>query len=223
MDYYLWDDMLLEDILNEIREQAVRKDELRQEIQTVARKTTRMSKQAIFLTHKNKIGEAEEILREASLNIARLNEMVKAHPDLLSVGLIDPAFEEYAEAQIFLKIIKDEKVPGPEDINVPSEQYVLGLADVIGELRRRSLDLIRKGAVEEAEKCLNIMEIIYGEIMSCDELLIFISGLRRKCDVARRVIEATRGDVTAEVRRSVLSNMMKDLQRILESKINREG
>ncbi|MEM2341701.1 MAG: hypothetical protein QXX94_03600 [Candidatus Bathyarchaeia archaeon] len=214
--------MSLEEILNKIREQAVRKDELRQEIQTIARKTTRMSKQAIFLTHKNRIGEAEEVLKEASLNIVRLNEVLKAHPDLLSMGLIDPALEEYAEAQIFLKIIRDEKIPSPEDINIPSEQYVLGLADVIGELRRRSLDLIRKGAVEEAEKCLNVMETIYNGIIGCDELLIFISGLRRKCDVARRVIEATRGDVTAEVRRSALSNMMRDLQRILESKINRE-
>jgi predicted translin family RNA/ssDNA-binding protein len=47
-------------------------------------------------------------------------------------------------------------------------------------------------------------------------LLILISGLRRKCDVARRVIEATRGDVTAEVRRSILNNAMRELQKILE-------
>jgi len=214
--------MLLEDILNKIREHALKKDELRQEIQSLSRKTTRISKQAIFLAHRDRVKEAEEMLNEAKLNIDKLSEMLKSHPDLFYAGLADPAFEEYAEAQVFLKIITGREIPSHEEINVPEESYVLGLTDVIGELRRRALDLIRRGDVEAAERCLNIMETIYNEIVSCDDLLILISGLRRKCDIARRIIETTRGDVTTEVRRSVLSNAMRELQKALESKINRE-
>lgn len=214
--------MRLGEILNRIREHALRRDELRQEIQSLSRKTTRMSKQAIFLAHRDKVKEAEEMLNEAKLNIDKINEMLRFHPELFYAGLADPAFEEYAEAQVFLKIIMGEEIPSHEEINIPDEFYVLGLADVIGELRRKSLDLIRRGDVEAAEKCLNIMESIYNEIVSCDDLLILISGLRRKCDIARRIIEATRGDVTTEVRRSVLSNAIKELQKALESKINRE-
>lgn len=212
--------MSLSEILNSIRESALKKDGLRQEIQIIARRTTRLSKQAIFLTHRDRIEEAENLLKEADANLDRLAEISKLHLDLFYTGLVDSAFEEYAEAQIFLRLIKDGKFIGPSDINVPDEAYALGLADVIGELRRRALDLIRKGDVEGAERCLDIMEIIYTEFIGCDELLILIPGLRRKCDTGRRVIEATRGDVTTEARRMVLNNLMRELQRALESRID---
>ena len=209
--------MSLKDALEKIQEEILKKDEIRQEIQNIVRKTTRLSKQAIFLTHKDRIEDAENLLKEASANLSKLNEISKTYPDLYYSGLVNSAFEEYAEANLFLKIISEGKFVDPREIGVPSESYVLGLADVIGELRRRSLDLIRKGNVKDAEKCLEIMETIYAEIISHDDLLILISGLRRKCDIARRVIEATRGDVTVEIRRSMLNNAMKDLQKILES------
>jgi predicted translin family RNA/ssDNA-binding protein len=44
-----------------------------------------------------------------------------------------------------------------------------------------------------------------------------VHGLRRKCDIARRVIEATRGDVTIEVRRSLLGNSIGELKKVLEA------
>jgi len=215
--------MSLKDTLEKIQEEILKKDEIRQEIQNIVRKTTRLSKQAIFLAHKDRIEDAENLLKEASGNLSKLDEISKTYPDLYYSGLVNSAFEEYAEANLFLKIISEGKFVGPREIGVPSESYVLGLADVIGELRRRSLDLIRKGNVRDAEKCLEIMETIYAEIISRDDLLILISGLRRKCDIARRIIEATRGDVTVEIRRSMLNNAMKDLQKILESMLSSEG
>ncbi|MEM2526991.1 MAG: haloacid dehalogenase [Candidatus Bathyarchaeia archaeon] len=214
--------MSLSEILNSIRENSIKKDVLRQEIQVIARRITRMSKQAIFLAHKDRVDEAESLLREAGNSLTKLAEISRDHPSLFYTGLVDSAFEEYAEAQVFLSLIKDGRFIGPGEIGVPEEAYVLGLADVIGELRRRSLDLIRRGDVEGAERCLNVMEMIYTEIMGCDELLILIPGLRRKCDTGRRVIEATRGDVTTEARRVALNNTMRDLMRILESRTGHE-
>lgn len=214
--------MLLSEILNNIREASIKKDMLRQEVQTTARRITRLSKQAIFLTHKDRINEAETLLREAEAGLSRLIETSRTHLDLFYTGLVDSAFEEYAEAQIFLSLIRDGRFVSPSEIGVPDETYVLGLADVIGEMRRRSLDLIRKGNIEGAEQCLDMMETIYTEIMGHDELLILIPGLRRKCDTGRRVIEATRGDVTMEVRRAALNNAMRDLQRILEFRISHD-
>ncbi len=214
--------MSLEKILDKIRGEVLRKDAVRQKIQMIARKTTRLSKQAIFFIHKDKVDEAENLLREASIHLDKLRELSKMYPNLLYGGIIDSVFEEYSEAQIFINLIKDEKFINPEKIGVPSECYVLGLADVIGELRRRSLDLIRKGRIEAAEKSLNVMERIYVEITSYDELLLLIPGLRRKCDIARRIVEATRGDVTTEVRRKVLNDAMRELEKALRSRIKRD-
>jgi predicted translin family RNA/ssDNA-binding protein len=36
-----------------------------------------------------------------------------------------------------------------------------------------------------------------------------VPGLRRKCDIARRIIETTRGDITQEVRRKSLEDQLR--------------
>ena len=56
------------------------------------------------------------------------------------------------------------------------------------------------------------MDGIYIELMAMDEAYMLVPGLRRKCDVARRIIEATRGDVTQEVRRKSLENYLKQFE-----------
>ena len=101
----------------------------------------------------------------------------------------------------------------PEEIKVPTVDYVLGLADVIGEYRRLTLDALREGDAEKGEACLQTMDEIYIELMAMDEAYMLVPGLRRKCDVARRIIETTRGDVTQEVRRKSLENYLKQFEK----------
>lgn len=208
--------MNLSEFLSEIRENLLRKDEIRQEVQNLARKTTRLSKQAIFLVHRDMTSEAENTLKEAEANIGKLTELSKLYPEICA-GIVETPFQEYAEAKIFLELVKSRVFISPREVNVSDEAYVLGLADVVGELRRRSLDLIRKDDIMGAEECLNLMETIYSELIGCDELQALIPGLRRKCDIARRIIEATRGDITVEARRTMLNNAIRELQRTLKS------
>ncbi|MEM2272849.1 MAG: hypothetical protein QXX56_01360 [Candidatus Bathyarchaeia archaeon] len=208
--------MSLNEFLNRIREDLLKRDEMRQEIQILARKTTRLAKQAIFLIHKDTIEEAESLLREASMNISRLLEFSRLHPEVCT-GLIETPLQEYAEAKLLFDLVKNKTLINPEATGVPGEFYVLGLSDVIGELRRRALDLIRKNRVRDAEECLNLMENIYSGLIGCDDLQALIPGLRRKCDIARRIIEVTRGDVTIEIRRETLNNSIRELQRALGS------
>jgi translin len=102
---------------------------------------------------------------------------------------------------------------------VPTPQYLLGLADAIGEFRRRALDSLRKRRLRQAEKCLQIMDDIYVELVSLEEAYNVVHELRRKCDIARRLIELTMGEITTEVRRSSLEKSIK----LLEKRINVEG
>ena len=97
---------------------------------------------------------------------------------------------------------------------MPSVDYVLGLADVIGEYRRMALDALREGDVGKSEKCLETMDEIYIELMAMDEAYMLVPGLRRKCDGARKIIEATRGDVTQEIRRSMLEKYLKRFEKL---------
>ena len=53
---------------------------------------------------------------------------------------------------------------------------------------------------EEAERLLGLMDDIYGVLVSMDYPDAITSGLRRQTDVARSIIEKTRGDITFSLR-----------------------
>jgi len=171
--------------------------------------------------HQERLNEAERLLSETEKLFEELNQMCKQSPELMYTGLVDAAFQEYTEAHVFLGLIRENRFVSPEELGVSGVNYILGLADVIGELRRRSLDAFRKGNVPLAEKCLETMENIYMELTAMDDAYMLVPGLRRKCDVARRIIETTRGDVTMEVRRDSLEKAIRNLERTLNKK--REG
>ena len=130
--------------------------------------------------------------------------------------MFSAALQEYSEACIFITLIEKAQFITPKEIDVPPVDYVLGLADVVGEFRRLALDALREGNVEKGEQCLRTMDEIYVELEALDEAYMLVSGLRRKNDVARRIIEATRGDLTQEVRRKALEDHLKRLEKQLE-------
>lgn len=216
--YTVVDDVSLKSLLDKIGEELRKKEEVRQGLQKDMRRATRLSKQAILLTHQERFDEARKLLKEASELFAKLHEVSKEHPELVYTGLVNAAFEEYAEAHTLLTLIEEERFINPEELGVPLVPYLLGLSDVIGELRRRTLDSLRRGDVETAEKCMQMMERIYVELTAMDDAYLLVPGLRRKCDVARHIIEATRGDLTIEVRRSSLEHSIKELEKIIEGK-----
>mgnify|MGYP000047008052 CR=1 FL=1 len=209
--------MSLKKTLERIREELSRKDKIRQEIQIAARKVTRLSKQAIFQIHKIDLEKAEETLKEAKKILDEVKDLTRSHPDLLYSGSVDSAFQEYAEANILLGLVRDSRFLDFEELDIPMTPYVLGLADVIGELRRRALESLRMEQMSEAEECLKLMETIYEEIINLEEIQFLISGLRRKCDAGRRIIEATRADITMESRRISLKRQISELKNALDA------
>jgi translin len=203
-------------LLEKVRIELKQKEEVKEKIQKNMRKATRLSKQAILYIHQTRLMEAKKLLKETSRLFTNLNKLSEKHPDLFYSGIVDAAFQEYAEAQVLLNLVEKEQFVSLEFLGVPSIDYVLGLSDVIGELRRRALDMLRKGNVKMAEKCLEIMEQIYGELMAMDDAYMLVPGLRRKSDVARHVIETTRGDITIESRRNSLEHSIKKLEKIMK-------
>ena len=123
--------------------------------------------------------------------------------------MFSAALQEHSEARIFLALIKEARFITPAEVGVPSVDYVLGLADVIGEYRRLALDDLREGEVKKGEECLEIMDQIFIQLLALDEAYMLVPGLRHKSDTARRIIESTRGDVTVEVRRKSLEDYLR--------------
>jgi len=205
-------------ILKEAKRELAQKEKVREDTRQSMRKATSLSKQAILLIHQKRYKEAKKLIEASKEIISRLQGLAEEYPDIIYSGMFSAALQEYAEANIFLGLIQESRFVTPNEINMPAADYILGLADVIGEYRRLTLDALREGDVKKGEKCLKTMDEIYIELMAMDDTYMLVSGLRRKCDIARKIIESTRGDITQEVRRKALENYLKQFERTLERK-----
>jgi translin len=208
----------LKTVLTNIRKELQEKDKVREESQKNMRQATSLSKQAILHIHQKRFKEAEKLIAEAKHILSKLWETSNTFPDVIYTGMFNAALQEYSEANIFLKLLQESRFLAPTEINAPSADYVLGLADVIGEYRRLVLDELREGNLKRAEKCLHTMDEIYVQLMAMDESYMLVYGLRRKCDVARKIIEITRGDVTQEIRRNMLEQQLTRLEKQIRPK-----
>jgi translin len=202
----------LEKVIQEVKNELMEKNKIREETHEDMRKATSLSKQAILLIHQKKYDEAEKMVAEAKEKILSLQNAADDCPEIIYGGMFSAALQEYSEANILFTLVEEARFVTPAEINVPSVDYVLGLADVIGEYRRLALDNLREGNVEKGEECLKIMDQVFIQLLALDEAYMLVPGLRHKSDIARRIIEATRGDITLEVRRKSLEDQLEKFQ-----------
>ncbi len=137
-------------------------------------------------------------------------------PDLFYAGYTQDALKEYAEAALVYALINDNDFPSPEDLLLEPATYLQGLAEAVGELRRRILDMLLKDNAVEAERLLGEMDDIYAILVTMDYPDAITGGLRRLTDVARGIIERTRGDFTLSLRQERLENSIRELETRLD-------
>ena len=210
--------MSIKEIVQGFQKELDEKDRIREEVLSNSRTAVRLSKQAVMATHRGELAEAEKILDQALKSLDQIRESSSKYQELFYHGAVTVAFQEYAEAQTFYNFVKNGEFLDPKEFGIPTIPYLLGVADMVGELRRRALDRLRIGDLEGAETCLQMMEDIYTELISLKSVYNLASNLRRKCDVARHLIEATRGEVTVETRNSVLKKSLEDLEKKITEK-----
>jgi len=186
------------------------REKARDEMLTRSRRARMLSKQAIMLIHNGELKEAETRIGEARRLLDEAKPHLKDHAEL-GFDEMRAAREEYAEASILHGLRTAEAFPTPEAVGVPLPDYLLGLGDVVGELRREALDALRVGDLASAEAELTRMEHIYLSLVSAEEASLLLKGLRRKLDIARGVIERTRGELTAEAGRRRLGEAVEQL------------
>jgi len=204
----------LKEIITTFHKGLQEKEKIHEETLSASRKIVILSKQAVMAIHRSQLEEARSKLEQAKETIEQIEKILVHHQDLITSST-RTAYQEYSEAQIFLWLVEKGKFPSPRELNVPIIPYLLGLADSVGEFRRRALDFLRKGKLKDAENFLKIMDEVYAELITLDSAYTVAPELRRKCDIARHVIEATMGDVATESRRLSLEKSIK----LLEKKI----
>lgn len=171
------------------------KDRIREKVLALSRIVIRLSAQAILSIHKGKFDHTNKRLERARKILDKMETILKGCPEIVHKGYVYTAYQEYAEASLLLSFVSGKDFPTPESLRVPSIPYVLGLADVVGELRRKAIDSLRVGDSKTADRCLTTMESIYDSFISIDYGYALVPGFREKRDAIRRKIEGTRGDI----------------------------
>ena len=190
----------LENIIDEIRQDFDARTAARDKALAQARQLTRACSLAIRAVHRDDTEEMTSHLLEAHKLAGALTIDLQDYPDLFYAGYTQDALKEYAEANVTCALIQGQPLQTPEELGVVYATYLKGLSEVVGELRRRILDILRHGYSEEAERLLGYMDEIYSVLVTIDYPDAITYGLRRQTDIARSIIEKTRGDITFSLR-----------------------
>ncbi len=187
-------------IENKLREESSKidgvlsvRDAVRENLIKLGREMVRNSGYVITYIHSGKWVEAEESLHKLREANARLRDVLSKHPCYEFTNMVIDYLSEYAEAEIFYNLVKNRKLVVSEELGIDYVPYVLGLLDVIGELKRYVLTLLSlEKSLSEAMEFFNLMEIIYEHLQHLDYPDAILPNARRKIDVARGVIELLR-------------------------------
>ena len=184
----------LDKIVNKIEKSIDGKDKIREQALRSSREIIIGCRKAIQLIHQESMKNAINNIKKASTKLQSLYELTKNYPEIYHAGFVENAAQELVEAQCFYNIMKGRDLPDPDDIKTTYSSYLLGLCDLVGELRRAALDSIRAGETKDADNYLSMMDEIYDVIIRFD----YPSGLipiKKKQDMVRNLIERTRGEL----------------------------
>jgi translin len=188
------------------REQALR----------LSREIVRNSANSIRATHRGEFDQATELLADVARLSGEIDAVLAGHPGVYYAGYVEDALKEYAEASATLSFAEGRPLAGPEALGVGAAPYLNGLSEAVGELRRFILDSLRRDDVGRCEDLLGVMDEIYTVLVSMDFPDAVTKGLRRRTDMARGILERTRGDLTVALRQRRLEGKLADLQASLD-------
>jgi translin len=189
----------LQQLINDARLRLETTYQIRESALAHGRGLTRTCANAIRAMHRGELDAADTALAAASIEVARMSELMQPHPELLYAGYVQDAHKELAEASCLLALLRGNDLPDWNGLGIAPAAWLNGLAEAASEGRRHALDLLRADRVEDAERILGQMDEILSALATVDFPDAVTDGLRRTCDALRAVVERTRGDITLAV------------------------
>jgi translin len=142
-----------------------------------SRDVLKLSKQIIYAVHRG--DSATKLVKQIEAEKKQLEKIAKHNNKLAYEGSYKVAIQEYVEAILYYNFVKTGKLV---DLKVLPEHFVLGLADLPGELVRKAVFLAGKGKIKEVFKIKEEVDMIYGELLKFD---FRNNDVRRKVDAVK--------------------------------------
>ena len=164
-----------------------------------SRRAIRSCATAIRAVHRGEFDEARRLIDEAAALLSEIDSALGEQHDIRYAGFHTDAQKEFAEANLTLAFVAEQPLPDARSLGDDVAPYLNGMAEAASELRRQTLDCLRRGDVERAETLLGSMDEVYSMLVTIDYPDAITGGLRRTTDALRAVLERTRGDVTTAI------------------------
>jgi translin len=213
----------LESIVETIREDWTEQNHVRDLTLQRSRLLIRHCANSIRATHRRDFDQARTLLQEARDAAEFMIQEAAPFGDIASAGYLLDALKEYAEAALTLALVTGDDLPDPASLGVPNAPYLNGLGEAAGELRRFSLDAMRRNDLDQAERMLEFMDEIYSQLVTLDFPDTLTRGLRRTNDMVRGVTERTRGDLTIAVRQNRLQEALRSFETRLDDRASEDA
>ena len=184
----------------------------REEALSVSREVIRSSANAIRAVHRSDFDEARRLIDSAKGRLGDAEHIRTDNPLIFNAGFMNDARKEFTEANVTLAVISAQEIPTADELGIEPSAYLNGMAEVIGELRRYILDALRRDNVERCEELMEVMDEIYGVLVTVDFPEAVTGGLRHTTDAMRAVLERTRGDLTIALRQRALEARLAEWQ-----------
>jgi translin len=152
-------------------------DKKREDLILISREIIKLSKQCIYSVHRNELKAAQNYLAKMQKKIL----LVKQKKNLdTNIGKV--AIQEYVEAYAYLYFIQNNKLITKKECGCESEEYLLGLCDLTGELMRKAVNETIKQNYELVFKIHELTAEIYAHFLEFD---LRNSELRKKSDAIK--------------------------------------
>ena len=197
--------------------------EAREQAYRLSRDVIRNSANSIRATHRSEFARARELLETTRRLVGDIERALQGHPSVYYAGFVEDGQKEYAEASAMLAFAQGAPLPNPQELRVGYAPYLNGLAEAVGELRRFILDSLRRDDFSRCEELMEVMDEVYSILVSMDFPEGVTKGLRRSTDMARGVLERTRGDLTLALRQHRLERTLSDLEEARRDQHDRPG
>lgn len=154
-------------------------DSKREELIKQSRVVLKKSKMLIYAIHRKDMKGIDSLFKDVKKDKDNLDKIAKLKSKLLDEGSYSAACQEYVEAAAFLEFEKSHLLPSAKKLGVSTSDYLMGLADLTGELTRLAVASAIKGQYEKVGYIKDFVAELWGEMLEFD---FRNSGLRRKFD-----------------------------------------
>ncbi len=176
--------------LNSIEKKISGMENGRDKVMQLSKELIRMSGKAIAMMHAQGPTVPAQMLSDLKKAKAKLNKIEKGF-EYHSMQ----AHQEFSEALILYNILRSKKIPSMAAIGETEIPYLLGMMDVVGELKRETIESLRRQDTKAANQYYRLMSDIYDSTLHMRFANSILPDFRRKQDVARIQIESVMNEI----------------------------